>query len=110
MPAYPSPALNGPGRCPRCPRPVLWTTTARNAVPQAVDPQPAPDGRVAVYQDGTGRWRSRQLSNERPTPEHAEQLFKAHAATCPNPAPRPGVPRRRNAPTRLVRRTPWRTP
>ena len=106
MPAPIPSTPSGYGHCPQCLRRVLWTVTA-HARRQAVDPDPHPEGRVAVYQDQAGRWRSRQLSTDRPTPEHAEQLHMAHAATCPNPAPRRATPR---TPPRTVRRLPWNRP
>lgn len=84
---YPPAATSGPGHCPQCWQRVLWTITAAGKR-QAVDPAPDPQGRVAVYADATGRYRSRQLSNDRPIPEHSEVLHMAHAATCTNPPPR----------------------
>jgi hypothetical protein len=95
---YPNPrpaAPSGPGTCPHCRQPVLWTITT-NGRQQPIDPEPDPTGRVAVYQDPPGRYRSRQLTTDRPTPEHAEVLYTAHAATCTHPQPRPPrQPRRR---------------
>ncbi|GGZ80413.1 hypothetical protein ACFOOM_07705 [Streptomyces echinoruber] len=82
------PAPNGPGRCPRCLQEVIWTTTTANRVAQAVDPDRDPRGNIAVRQDHTGRWISRQLTRERPTPEAGEHLHMPHIATCPAPAPR----------------------
>ncbi|MFJ2303790.1 MULTISPECIES: hypothetical protein [unclassified Streptomyces] len=101
---YPAPrppaAASGPGQCPKCWQSVLWTITAAGNR-QPVNPSPDPDGRVAVYADVTGRYRSRQLSNDRPIPEHAEVLYKAHAATCTAPRSRPQ--RRGVRPTRRQR-------
>ncbi|MFJ5156353.1 hypothetical protein ACIQCF_33295 [Streptomyces sp. NPDC088353] len=106
---YPAPrppaATSGPGQCPQCWQRVLWTITAAGRR-QAVNPSPDPTGRVAVYADGTGRYRSRQLSTDRPIPEHAEVLYLAHAATCTNPRPQSRTsrtPRRRTG----VRPTRW---
>lgn len=79
----PAPVPNGPGTCPACLRPVLWTTTAARGVPMAVGRDPHPTGNAAVYCDGVGRWRSRQLTTERPVAEHAEQLHRPHVADCP---------------------------
>lgn len=107
---YPSPALNGPGQCPDCRRPVLWTLTTANRRQMAVDRPVNPAGNIAVRTDTDGHVWSRQLSRARPKPEWDEALHMPHIATCPNRAPRPGPLRRRSAPTRLVRRTPWRTP
>lgn len=93
MPSLPSYDV---ARCERCGARIRWTVTAHGAR-QAVDADPHPDGRVAVYRDGVGRLRSRQLSRERPTLEHAEWLAMAHAATCATPTPRrrPRAPRQR---------------
>lgn len=89
------PTPTGSGHCKYCLRDVLWTITAANRVPQAVDPTPDPSGKVAVYRDDLGRWRSRQLSRERPTAEHLEVLHIAHAATCPQPSRKRPAPRAR---------------
>lgn len=108
---YPPPRsapLNGPGRCPRCHRDVLWTTTSANRVAQAVDPDRDPAGNIAVRQDATGRYVSRQLTKDRPTLEGAEHLHMPHVVTCPVPPPRrtpaPRIPRGRTG----VRPAPWR--
>lgn len=88
---YPTPrppAPNGPGHCPRCRRPVIWTLTAENRVTRAVNPDRDPDGNQAVHQNRAGRWISRQLTRDRPTPEGSESLHVPHVATCPVPAPR----------------------
>lgn len=85
----PVPALpTGPGVCTRCLRPVIWCVTA-NQKPMAVDDERNPEGNQAVRQDHTGRWLTRQLSKERPTPEAGENLHMPHVVTCPVPAPRP---------------------
>jgi hypothetical protein len=105
-PPRPPAATSGPGTCPQCWQRVLWTITAAGRR-QAVNAAPDPAGRVAVYCDGTGRWRSRQLSNDRPIPEHNEALYMAHAATCANPQPKHRAlrtPRHRLG----VRPAPWR--
>ncbi len=82
------PAPNGPGHCPRCLREVLWCITATNRVAFAVDPERDENGNQAVRQDHTGRWLTRQLTRERPTPEAGENLHMPHVKTCPAPAPR----------------------
>ncbi|WP_225080474.1 hypothetical protein [Streptomyces sp. CoT10] len=107
---YPTPrppaATSGPGQCPQCWQRVLWTITA-SGNRQPVDPTPDPAGRVAVDDDGTGRYRSRQLSTDRPVTEHAEVLHIAHHATCTNPQRRPRTsrtqPRHGARPTRWQR-------
>ncbi|MBZ6259733.1 hypothetical protein KVH22_29900 [Streptomyces olivaceus] len=82
------PAATGPGHCPRCLAEVLWCVTAANRVPVAVDTDRDPAGNQAVRQDHTGRWLTRQLTKDRPTPENDEHLHMPHIATCPVPAPR----------------------
>ncbi|MEU0109529.1 hypothetical protein ABZ313_29810 [Streptomyces sp. NPDC006251] len=92
-------APNGPGHCPRCLAEVLWCITAANRVPFAVNPQRDDNGNQAVRQDHTGRWLTRQLTRERPTPENDEHLHMPHLKTCPVPAPRsprPPAPRSRH--------------
>ncbi|MFI1002015.1 hypothetical protein ACIP10_15475 [Streptomyces galbus] len=98
---YPStypPPPNGPGYCPRCLEVVIWATTV-NRRALAVDPERDPKGNQAVRQDATGRWLVRQLTRERPVPEHDEHLHMPHVATCKVPAPpkprRPAAPRHR---------------
>lgn len=92
---YPTPRpapANGPSTCPRCLAAVIWCTTS-NRKPQMVDRGRNPDGNQAVRRDHTGRWLVRQLTNDRPTPEGAENLHMPHAATCTHPAPRqPRIP------------------
>lgn len=107
---YPAPRPappNGPGTCPRCASPVIWCLTDKNKSLLAVNPDRNPDGNQAVHQDVTGRWRTRQLTKDRPTPEAAEALHVPHIATCPVPATprtaRQGAPRQRQG----VRPAPW---
>lgn len=76
------------GHCDRCHDPVVWTVTVPNNARRPVNPEPNPAGSTAVYRDETGRLRSRQLTQERPRAEAAEQLYMTHHATCRNPAPR----------------------
>lgn len=88
---FPTPrpaAPNGPGRCPRCLQEVLWCVTAANRVPLAVEVERDDAGNQAVRQDHTGRWLTRQLSKDRPTPENDEHLHMPHIRSCPVPAPR----------------------
>lgn len=72
--------------CDNCCARIRWTVTATGKN-LAVDADPAEDGNTAVYRDGTGRLRSRGLSKERPSLEHAEWLAKPHVATCTRPRP-----------------------
>jgi hypothetical protein len=110
MRPYPRTARNGPGYCDSCRAPVLWTLTTASRREMAVDRPVNADGNQAVRTDPDGVVWTRQLTRARPRPEWDEALHMPHIATCPNAAPRPGPPRRRSAPTRLVRRTPWRSP
>ncbi|MFZ3595112.1 hypothetical protein [Streptomyces sp. BH104] len=82
--------------CPRCHRPVLWTTTEAGKW-LAVDPEPDKDGNAAVYRTGTGGWVSRRPTDELPVMAW-EKLHKPHVATC-DPDQIPG--RGRPAPTVL---------
>ncbi|MEU5111686.1 hypothetical protein AB0G64_09320 [Streptomyces longwoodensis] len=96
--ARPAPP-NGPGHCPRCLEPVIWATTTANRRTLAVNPQRDPTGNQALRQDAAGRWLVRQITRERPIPEHDEHLHKLHLLTCTAPAPpkprRPAAPRHR---------------
>ncbi|MEV5472814.1 hypothetical protein AB0L66_10710 [Streptomyces sp. NPDC052207] len=79
--------MNGPGHCPDCRRPVLWTRTEPGVSTEggkrlAVDPTPNPDGNTAVHRDGTGRYVSRRVTEERPL-WGPERLHMPHPATCP---------------------------
>ncbi|MFE2600151.1 hypothetical protein ACFXCZ_27290 [Streptomyces sp. NPDC059396] len=95
--------------CSYCFDPIRWTVTAKG-LPLAVDASPDETGKgnTAVYADGTGRLRSRGLTRERPTLEHAEWRAIPHIATCKNPPLKqrslPAPRRRRTA----VRPGPWR--
>lgn len=87
------PAPNGPAHCPRCLEPVIWCTTPHQRA-QMIDPDRDNRGNQAVRQDHTGRWLTRQLTRERPTPEAGENLHQPHAASCPD-ARRRAAQRRR---------------
>ncbi|MEW2636435.1 hypothetical protein AB0903_33565 [Streptomyces sp. NPDC048389] len=101
------PAPNGPGNCPRCLADVIWCTTAKNRVPQMINADRDAAGNTAVRVDHLGRYHSRQLTQERPTPEAGENLHKPHIATSPTcftpRQPRPPAPRDR----RVIRPTRW---
>lgn len=102
---YPTPrppAPNGPGHCPRCLQAVLWCVTAANRVPLAVQPQADPAGNQAIRRDHTGRWLVRQLTRDRPVPEHDEVLHMPHVTVCPAPRRAPAARRRTG-----VRPAPW---
>lgn len=80
--------MNGPGFCPACHRPVLFTSTQPGATTPggkrlAVDRQPDPAGNTAVRRDGTGRYVSRRVTEARPLLGY-ERLHMPHPATCPN--------------------------
>ncbi|MEV0963292.1 hypothetical protein AB0J25_12000 [Streptomyces sp. NPDC049910] len=82
-------------RCDSCGARIRWTTTAAGKA-LAVDADPDEAGNTAVYRDGAGRLRSRGLSSERPTLEHAEWRARPHVASCTRPRPpRRSVPRQR---------------
>jgi hypothetical protein len=91
--------------CPSCLAPIRWSVTAAgNRLAIEARPDHTGTGNTAAYYDGTGRLRSRGLSKDRPTLEHAEWRAMPHPAKCPTPPPR------RNRPTRSRRRSGVRTP
>lgn len=92
--------------CESCGHAILWTVTAA-AARLAVDPGESDDGNTAVYTDQTGRYRSRRLTTERPTLEHAEWRAMPHVATCPLPPARRRRPS--SGPPRTQRRS-WIRP
>lgn len=67
--------------CAGCGKPILWAVTD-NAKRMPLDPEPDPDGNVAVWQD-TGRRCRVLLKGEQPTAY--ERLYMPHWATCTNP-------------------------
>lgn len=83
-----SPHAHAAVPCEGCRAPILWTVTAATGRRMPVDAEPDQAENTAVYADGTGRLRSRAITGERPTLEHAEQLHMPHAATCTVPRPR----------------------
>lgn len=85
-------------RCDFCLARIIWTVTAATGARMAVDADPDDDGNTAVYADGTGRYRSRALTTDRPSLEGAEWRAMPHAATCTRPRPR--GPRRVQRPVR----------
>lgn len=91
-------------RCGLCGERIRWTVTAAGRA-LAVNATPDTTGNQAVYADGTGRLRSRGLTNERPVPEHAEALYRPHVADCKRPL---GAPTRQRHPRTGVRPQPWR--
>ncbi|MET4927658.1 hypothetical protein P3L51_35775 [Streptomyces sp. PSRA5] len=91
-------------RCGLCGARIRWTVTASGAA-QSVNADPDPSGNTAVFTDGTGRVRSRGISKERPTLEHAEWLARPHIADCARPL---GAPTRQTHPRTGVRRQPRR--
>jgi hypothetical protein len=83
--------VNGPGRCPDCRKPVLWTRTLPGATTAggkrlAVDPVPDAAGNTAVRRDGTTAWVSRRVTEQQPLMGY-ERLHKPHVATCPAQQP-----------------------
>lgn len=98
---------DGLATCRTCGARIRWTTTEAGA-PMAVDAEPSEDGNTLVYQDATGRWRSRRPRSGYHQTGY-ETRHKPHVATCT--APR--VPRQRPAAQRTPRRgtgryQPWR--
>lgn len=70
------------GRCASCGADVFWAITpAGKRMP--VDPNPVPDGNVAIYRDHLGALRARVLrAGEQPSAY--ERRGVAHFATCPH--------------------------
>ncbi|REE62161.1 hypothetical protein BX257_4774 [Streptomyces sp. 3212.3] len=93
--------------CPSCHARIRWTITV-NAKRQPINADPDAAGNLAVYRDGTGTLRSRVLTTERPTLEHAEWRAMPHVATCTGPAlRRQDIPPRRPVRRPVLRRQPW---
>lgn len=84
-------------RCDYCLARIIWTVTAKGAR-MAVNAEPDAAGNQAVYTDGTGRVRSRAITTDRPSLEHAEWRAMPHPATCTRPRPR--APRQAPRPVR----------
>lgn len=72
-----------PVSCGTCGRPLLWARTVNNK-PIPLDQAPDPEGNQAVYRDGTGGWRTRQL-RQGEEPFGYERRYMPHAATCGSP-------------------------
>jgi len=88
--------VNGPGYCPDCHRPVLFTRTEPGATTAggkrlAVDRQPNADGNTAVRRDGLGRYVSRRVTEQQPLRGY-ERLHMPHPATCPRQQTQPALP------------------
>lgn len=98
-------STDGLDTCGRCGARIRWTTTEAGHR-LAVDADPSDDGNTLVYQDGTGRWRSRRPRSGYHDTGY-ETRHKPHVATCPRvPQPWPAPQR---APRRGTgRRQPWR--
>jgi hypothetical protein len=77
--------------CRHCGADVLWAITAKGRK-MPVDPEPRPDGNLAVYRDHLGQLRcrvvTRSISGEM-TMESYERPAMPHAATCPGKMPAP---------------------
>lgn len=66
--------------CKRCGDEFLWARTAKGrAMP--VDPQPRPDGNLAIHRDHLGQLRARVVTTDAPI-EAYERPGMPHAATC----------------------------
>jgi hypothetical protein len=77
--------------CRYCGADVLWAITPKGRR-MPVDPEPRPDGNLAVYRDHLGQLRARvvtrSISGEYPR-EPYERPAMPHAATCPGKKPEP---------------------
>jgi hypothetical protein len=89
-------------RCARCNARIIWTITAKGQR-MPVNAEPAKDGNQAIHKDGAGTLKSRALTADRPTLEHAEWQAMPHFVTCAAPPPK----RPRGAPRPLRRPAPW---
>jgi hypothetical protein len=70
-----------PAGCGECHAPVIWALTPLGKrIP--LNPRQDPDGNVAAYRDGTGRWCARVLKKDE-QPQGYERLYMPHFATCP---------------------------
>ncbi len=69
-----------PAACDKCRAPVRWALTPLGKrIP--LNPHPDPDGNVAAYRDGTGRWVARVLHKDE-QPLGWERRYMPHFATC----------------------------
>lgn len=69
--------------CKRCGQRVNWAIT-RKGKRMPVDPQPDPEGNLAVHRDGKGEFRARVLVDGE-EPAGYERRCMPHFATCPPP-------------------------
>lgn len=103
------PTEHGVTNCPSCHGRIRWAVTAAGKR-QPVNADPDEKGNLAVYTDGTGTFKARVLTKDRPDLEHLEWRAMPHVATCAGPKPRV-VPLARVVPFRprrpVVRRGPW---
>jgi hypothetical protein len=79
------PAMTGwrpDGICRSCDAPVLWAVTTANGKSQPLDPEPRPDGNLAVHHTATGGYLSRVLKTGE-EPEPYERRMQTHFASCP---------------------------
>lgn len=70
------------GICASCQQDVLWAKTSQGKR-MPIDPEPRPDGNLAVYRDHLGQLRTRVLSKGY-EPESYERRGISHFATCPH--------------------------
>lgn len=72
----------GAGICSSCKADIMWARTSHGKR-MPIDPEPRPEGNLAVYRDHMGQIRARTLG-EGQEPETYERRAMPHFATCPN--------------------------
>ncbi|MGH3475337.1 MAG: hypothetical protein ACRDQD_00705 [Nocardioidaceae bacterium] len=75
-------------RCRACKAIVLWARTVASesgagGKPMPLDPEPNPEGNVAVRQTGPHTYLARALKKDETHDRTAEKLHMPHFATCP---------------------------
>lgn len=75
-------------KCRICGTPIMWARTLASesgaggkAMP--IDPEPNPEGNVAVRQTGPGRYVARVLKDGESHDTYSEKRHMPHFATCP---------------------------
>ncbi|MET9140525.1 hypothetical protein [Streptomyces parvulus] len=109
MPTTPHPR-RGVTACTRCGAPIRWASGPQPGQRTPLNALPSPVGGLAAHTTGLGGLVVRELTPDRPEPEHIEWKAVAHFSSCTGgagsrPSP-PAVPMRRPAPRRASTQPP----